>query len=609
MLSRSAIVAGVVVLAVLGCREERPSKPTEEPTSWVEQGGWRKIGFGRPISGAGPEEAPEPSEAAVEPWSAGGAQILPALPPLLTGVVVDSADEPISGARVSFGFVGTEHTGADGSFAFEEIDYRFVTDPPESAFVVVEHPDYAHWSAQVRCNEPMRAILTSLPELSGELIAVDGQPLDDITHVTITIEGLGEDAERVSPVAADGTFRFGAVPVGVLASARLPGPARDSLRPVPRVALESGHALRVELEVESSIEIAARVIDVDSGEPLVGARVVEPTSGVVSRTDASGRCHFSPMGRQWFRTSDDPERTVVALEASLDGYHQVSGPVELAASDSFRHEVKVELRRSEVLVEGILLGADRSPRPGTEVYLTQARLEPLRQTTDSRGRFRFDAAAPFTARLQAWASEGEVNQCASRVVEPGKGAARVELVLGACGAVRGALEEKPGPAARTGVSASQSVNAHTGSRMSRVSVQTDETGAFSLEGLMPGPWELLPAFSTEEAVPTLIDVRAGETLDIGELRGGRLLIVHCRIDTGSYPARLLVLELHGPAGRVVRERSDPVRRTRGELRTWTTSLWARSDGPHRVVVLLGDELLFERIIDPKDVEELEIELP
>lgn len=439
----------------------------------------------------------------------------------LSGTVRGADGSPIAGATVQLwdsSLSGVDTTSdADGTFTFTDVapgSYRARATPPwRDNHVTRFLPDAQSFceSDRITVSGDQSGIDFSLPEgatLSGRVLAADGSPL--VGHIlwalgaTPETEGWGRpslsDSEGAftvwgldSPASGDGDHIlylngdgllpdqfFGPTYDDALASRVLPEPGGDR-------ALDDWITL-------PGITVSGTVTG--PGGPIENADVhVYASSQVVTvQTDALGRytatgippgevlAWASPFGHAltYFPDTDRPvDFVTVPNEGDAQGGVDLYPPLEAV----------LPLR---------LLG-DGEPLPGVQVLLyNEAHTVGQGNRTDEAGEVRLANLFGGNKELYAWAgdlgfaedwirdADGGV---ATLVIEPGVENPLLELSLPGAASIAGTVTDEDGKAL-VGVTV---VASRADGELVRA--QSGEDGAYVLQGITPGDWELQASFT------------------------------------------------------------------------------------------------------------------
>jgi len=327
-----------------------------------------------------------------------------------------------------------------------------------------------------------------LVRFTGSAAQADDATPGDAFRLVARGRADGDSFERDAVVDGDGEIVFTDLPSEtawrvVLTAERF----IDRNLAAPLVA--PGEVAVVEVPLERGLEISGRVVD-DAGAPVPGARVsvstwrhfdaaLMPGRNAVVESDADGR--FDAAG---------VEGGELSLRASAEGY--LRGAVDLGrrANGESINDVVVRLDRGAT-VSGTVAWPDGAPAAGAEVRVaapgrTWARAR--RTEADEDGRFELTGLSDSAWRVGAWLEHPEEEALWRATAElPGPGDVRLVLERGA--ALAGVVvDDADEPIGWASVSATPVGRA---AGVEPVRARSDrESGAFALEGLGPGEWDV-----------------------------------------------------------------------------------------------------------------------
>jgi hypothetical protein len=248
-------------------------------------------------------EVPEGGEAWLE-------CVLPALPLLVGGRVVDEADEPLAGVDLWFRHGASwarAESRADGAFqAFHEID------PSADVLVMVggdvegERFERERFLVPVGARDVLVRRLARLEEVELSLALVDASTQWNLGDALVTFHRGGEESYSAFAVS-DGLLQCSLEPYeDTLAVARAFG-YRDRTLTWSELAagLAAGRVHKVLLQ--PGMDLRVRVLDALTQAPLSGARFLDAGS-LLATTDADGRARL--VGDTW----------PASLRVTADGY-------------------------------------------------------------------------------------------------------------------------------------------------------------------------------------------------------------------------------------------------------------------------------------------------
>ncbi|MBI5433746.1 MAG: carboxypeptidase regulatory-like domain-containing protein [Planctomycetes bacterium] len=305
-------------------------------------------------------------------------------------------------------------------------------------------------------------------------------------------------------IARDGTFEFGGLPADMRHSLILD----LSTFPTHEKALESieaGMSIVHDIELELGASVYGRVVDA-SGAPIAGAAVGCVPDSDDEPSDGDRNAKSDDAGNFALRGF---EPNALRLTAVCKGYLTYHGePHAYVAGEALREQV-ITLERGNVLA-GIVKWSDGRPADGAALRVTDLGAsdddriyfgsEPTAAKADAQGAFEISGLGdgPFELRAdltQVVAGEGRKKsrkpwRATLESVEPGR--RDLVLVLEPPRALVGTVRDDLGrPVTKFSVTATP-IDASGGPNWGRAVRQgfDDETGAFRVEKVHPGTWEV-----------------------------------------------------------------------------------------------------------------------
>ncbi len=454
----------------------------------------------------------------------------------LEGTVVDAGTGmPIVGARVGFGLSdgmaggryghsyvdSTQTAGPDGRFTLWA--------PTDAASLSVEVSASEHVGAAVEVRnwrghlDPERPVIR-LPRfgaIEGVVLDPDGRPLASATVSIGEVESATPPSDAASignaddwtgpggkvapPTGADGTFAFTGLARG--GRFRLRATA-EGLPPLEReMTLEFGSgAVRVDLRFAPATAIAVRVLGPD-GRPFPSTVAIVVTSAGLRQE----RKAWNSLGRYLFdRVSPGAVRVRVVAPSGAADEQSVDAQVQSVAEVTLRLPVAGAIRGEVVDAEGRRVEDATVSCAGRDTR------------TDANGRFEFTDVAPGEHTIAARAKGTDDRQFATvgRLIvrAPTEGVRVVvhRLARVRMGVVGSDAKAVPGRVAirlcEPGTHPSGAVGSFT--QPSRVG-----GGTYEFEtGVAAGAYDLLVDSSGFAILRRSVTFRAGEDLDLGEIR-------------------------------------------------------------------------------------------
>ncbi len=443
----------------------------------------------------------------------------------LEGQVLDSREQPVSGATIrlesEYGTVeAVARSDASGRFSLRKVaPGRFkvrARHEPSGGLAMAEVQVAPGQTAEARLVLAPSAILT------GRILDSEGRPLLESREVVASAEP--GQVWTASAHSADGQYLLELCP-GAYEIA-VDGIGLD--RAAGRVALRAGERATLDLRFETGRRvrgsIAGTVFEPD-GAPSAGATVTVYMGG-------SGFAVADPQGRFRIQLEHCEDCGAVSLSARNEGRN---GSVDEVAVGSEGVELRLSPGGS---IAGRVLG--EPPVEGFVLSTSSLESDDLSFFGD---RFQLPERAPGSVSLRVRVHDGRI------------GSAQVELKSGE----RAKVEIRVGPAASL---SGQAVDGRSGRplerealsvvcrelRLSRT-VQTDESGRFSVGGLAPGSYRV-EAEGSDLRGGREVSVEAGGALDIGVLALEPAMAVHpCgRFATVRSKLRTACIERLDPAG-------------------------------------------------------------
>jgi RNA polymerase sigma factor (sigma-70 family) len=416
----------------------------------------------------------------------------------------------------------------------------------------------------------LRIVVHRAPHLRGSVRTDDGTSLPSGTVVRVVsaemLQGHYDSAMAwrsawTYPVRADGTFDIAPVFAGEL---RLRADAPHFVQQLLAVTLRDADVAGLELVLSPATRLEGRIVDATSGEPISGARVemdlggpqpqngprYERTPSLTAVSDANGA----------FAANDVPPGTypvtVTAdgrVKRMLDATMPLSAPLD------------VRLERSAPFLAGIVLASDRKPVGGVSISVRPDHPENGGEgdrwtRTGEDGRFEIAGSpARGTWTVSAYPPQGRGfpnTWVKLSGVEAGR--RDVELSLGKALRIAGRVVGSDGlPALNIEVSA-RSHDRNFGS-----GTTTDGTGAFAVEGVEEGRYELYAGAPDERHEEAWASVCRDLPTTVTDIEAGREDVV-VRLEAGASISGVLV----GEDGRPVSG-------------AWITTSAIRGQGPPR----------------------------
>lgn len=431
-------------------------------------------------------------------------------------------------------------------------------DPPDEWAVWARHADWAYglgWTEMSRDDVlvadriPMETIRLA-PEVSvrGRLLSQNGlRPLVG-RHLCAWVDTESEDFSdgpnkaTCTETDAEGRFQMVGLQPGRFVLVLKPREV-DEHRHIAEHTLAAGSHDLGDVVVKGLRDIHGTVRD-PQGDPVVGARVIVSPDG--TRHGLGGEAHDALEWLDSFhhleiRTGDDGQFAFLEL---LDPPHDLAvlaegfepRIIEVSDLPPTGEPWEVRLEREAVLVLTVLDAVDGQPL--SEAVVTARR--------ESRGMDSLQDLPVLGPAIESSAAPGLADRAAAQgvFVVRGLGPHRnlISVTCAGRGTVQTAVTDMPAGAREERVIALHPAAVVTGRWVNdlgeplpdvttrlemdfdswavecpRQSVDTDSSGRFRFEALEPGPWQLRLSASGVRRDTVLLELQAGETLDLGDL--------------------------------------------------------------------------------------------
>ncbi len=436
----------------------------------------------------------------------------------LAGFVVDDAGAPVPAARIgtrgeiTLTLLMTSPSTAFPSVTADDDGHFELRDAPTGKLTVsVRAAGFLPASLPIeiapgQSRDDLRVVLRRGSTVAGRVLGPDGTPAAD---AQVSLAAHGRSFVSSSGVSTrtdgDGAYTLDAVPPGPQSfTAELPG----AVPTVRDLAVRPGEN-RLDFKLGPGLEIAGRVVDA-AGAPLGGARVALSAGDSLPHETASGddgSFHFPGLRGGAYR-----------LSAQLQGFATVSQEVRLA--DAPLRDVELRLG-SGGAVAGRILGLSPEQLAQVRVLAYRADERPassLGIEADPRGEYRIGDLSPGEWTVTAMV--GLLGRAARGQVQlpPGVPEVRLDLEFPSGFTLSGRLLRagQPLPGAFVGAQGTD-VETHGSGR-------SDTQGAFRIDGLQPGTYELtVRSFTAGQLHKESLEITANREVEIdlpaAEVRG------------------------------------------------------------------------------------------
>jgi uncharacterized GH25 family protein len=429
----------------------------------------------------------------------------------VTVTTVDGKGKPVVAVVELRGWDLKSGSADDGKVTFESV-------VPGRYDVVASAPGFAPTFASAlvaAAPVDVNVVLTPGAPVSGRVVSATGQPVAD----ALVIYGGASDwsiraDDRRDGVksAADGTFKFAALPAGsfrFVARHPSPAPGTSAIVTLDGVTAQDG----IEITMAEGATVSGVVVD-GGGQPVVSARV---RIGVASR----GMIGAEP--RQVYSADDGtfsvaglPRKALEAVALAETG-SSANVPVDASKGDVAGVKLTVDITGT---IAGVVVDKKGEPLEGVQVGAApdfrsggfdpqQFRLRGFPQElTDAGGRFELVGLAPGTYMVRASRSTAGRGRMFGMDGERAEtGTKNLKIVLPADGSVKGKVTFADGnvPSPFT-----------VGVGFSQEPVASND-GSFELGALQPRTYQLIVRGPTIDQKTVEVEVKEGEATDVGTI--------------------------------------------------------------------------------------------
>jgi len=416
----------------------------------------------------------------------------------VAGRVVDEGGDPVAGASVRLTPAGTTMVTSRGpmesmrGFAVSETDGRFAIEGVEAGKVRLVATAQGFLEGEVpgfdvvtgRDIDDLEVVLRRGSVVTGRVTGPDGAPVSG-ARVQM-VEEAGRGSYRMGGSASsdgDGNYRLEGVPEGAHSFA---AQGEGLQRAVRDLEVRTGEN-RLDFRLEGGHEVSGRVVD-SSGQPAAGAMVrLSSTGDRIPTMSRSGRPEARSGADGSFRISG-VATGVYDVAADKEGY----APAQLESVNVTGRVQGLELRlEAGGGIQGRLLGLDFSELAGASVYANPA--EPALARTvmrlaragqvDYQGQYRISGLTAGEWRVSARTDSGR--QAEGKVTVTPGAEATLDLELGGGFTLTGRVLR-----GGEGVPNIDVLMHGTGEGGGSGRASTDPQGAFRIQGLKPGTYQL-----------------------------------------------------------------------------------------------------------------------
>lgn len=365
-----------------------------------------------------------------------------------------------------------------------------------------------------------------------------------LAKIPLRVESTALKRERFYAISGEGgTFSVAGLREGDYTLVADDAEWISSGEPVAFTVTAGHDAGCVDVPVEPGGLVMGRVTDADSGEPLAGVsiftyprpREIVPHRETLSDTDGSYLLTGLPSGSYnvcWAPPDGYPQpfNNINAKEIHVVAGETMSG-VDFALSHGIR-------------LTGKVVDADGNPVPRAKVNCVIGQSYHNHVACDKAGRFLLPGLPPTTGLELIARKHGQISAPVGPLTISLEGNAPLTIQLGPAGAIKGAATDEAGrPLAKAEIYVSH----HDAPRLGWNRVRTNEDGAFSVAGLLPGP-------TSVRVTPREMNINDGtEYEDIVVPAGGTLDGLRLVFRPKADPADTGVI-----AGRVVDKTGKPI---------------------------------------------------
>ncbi|MFI5380702.1 MAG: M56 family metallopeptidase [Tepidisphaerales bacterium] len=459
----------------------------------------------------------------------------------LEGMVSDLAGQPIRGASVALGsdrflsYYPMPKTGMTGRFSFGNVRTG-------EAVMTVTAPGYAPELLRISVHKEMKPVEVKLGPgqvFKGRVVDIDGKP---VAGCMVMVDAWRGSRNLNWSVSTDvsGRFFWDGAPADEMSI----DAGKEGFIYVRDTVMKAGEAEHV-ITLQRPMVVRGSVTDAETGRPIDNFRVIP---GIVFRPNSDDEPSFDRDHADTRGHGGKYERTFtemhagVAVRIEADGYQPATSPNYLKRDGKETFTFDARLRRSSGLA-GVIVSREGNPVEGAEVVLCSSRLRAyIRNGHNENGGFQTvmvltNKGGQFTLPSPQENGWGIValHDSGMGIVENGSPAAIAQIKLQPWAVVKGTAKigSRPAGGRTIGLDPDYAYPHWPSLVFFDYSARTNNEGQFRFERVPPGKLRVFRLISREigggsikcsAAASTEIEVKGGQTLEVGIGGGGRAVI-------------------------------------------------------------------------------------